>query len=103
MSSAALPGLDELRRSLAGAVLTPADAGYDAARRGYNALVDGRPAVIARCTGPADVATAFDFGRMQRLEVAVRGGGHNPAGHCVVDGGLVLDLRSCARSAAILR
>jgi len=84
--------LDELRRSLAGSVLTPADAEYDAARRCFNALVDRRPSAIARCAGAADVVTAFDFARSHRLEVAVRGGGHNPAGHCVTDGGLVLDL-----------
>jgi FAD/FMN-containing dehydrogenase len=86
--------LDELRGSLAGSVLGPADTGYDAARRCFNALVDRRPAAIARCAGPADVATAFDFARLHDLEVAVRGGGHNPAGHCVLDGGLVIDLSS---------
>jgi FAD/FMN-containing dehydrogenase len=48
--------------------------------------------VIARCTGARDVATAFDFARTLALEVAVRGGGHNPAGHCLCDGGLVIDL-----------
>jgi FAD/FMN-containing dehydrogenase len=84
--------LIELRRSLAGVVLAPADAGYDAARRCFNALVDRRPAVIARCLGADDVATAFDFARAHGLEVAVRGGGHNPAGHCVCDGGLIIDL-----------
>jgi FAD/FMN-containing dehydrogenase len=84
--------LTELRRSLAGGVLAPADAGYDPARRCFNALVDRRPAVIARCVGAGDVATAFDFARAHALEVAVRGGGHNPAGHCVCDGGLVIDL-----------
>jgi FAD/FMN-containing dehydrogenase len=84
--------LPELRRSFAGAVLTPADAGYDAARRCFNASVDRRPAAIARCFGAQDVATAFDLARAQGLEVAVRGGGHNPAGHCVCDGGLVIDL-----------
>ena len=67
-------------------------ANTDAARRCFNALVDRRPAVIARCTNAADVATAFDFARAYGLEVAVRGGGHNPAGHCVVDDGLVIDL-----------
>jgi FAD/FMN-containing dehydrogenase len=84
--------LGELRRSLTGDVVGPADAAYDAARHCFNALVDRRPAVIARCLGPDDVATAFDFARAHELEVAVRGGGHNPAGHCVLDGGLVIDL-----------
>jgi FAD/FMN-containing dehydrogenase len=87
-----MPGLNELRQSLAGTVIGPADPGYDAARRCFNALVDRRPAVIARCLGAGDVAAAFDFARAQGLHVAVRGGGHNPAGHCVVEDGLVIDL-----------
>ncbi len=85
-------GLSELRRSMAGSVLGPTDAGYDAARICFNAMVDRRPAVIARCAGPGDVATASEFARVHDLQVAVRGGGHNPAGHCVLDGGLVIDL-----------
>jgi FAD/FMN-containing dehydrogenase len=82
----------ELRRSLTGAVFTAADAGYDGARRCFNALVDRRPAVIARCHDADDVATAFAFARSHSLEVAVRGGGHNPAGHCLCERGLVIDL-----------
>jgi FAD/FMN-containing dehydrogenase len=84
--------LSELRQSLAGAVLGPEDGEYDAARRGFNALIDRRPAVITRCAGAGDVAAALDFARAHELEVAVRGGGHNPAGHCVCDDGLVIDL-----------
>jgi FAD/FMN-containing dehydrogenase len=84
--------LDELRRAVRGAVIAPAEASYDAARQCFNALVDRRPAVIVRCLGADDVATAFDFARVNALEVAVRGGGHNPAGHCICDGGLVIDL-----------
>src|SRR5262245_47745000 len=87
-----LEGLSDLRKSLAGSVIVPDDAEFDAARQCFNALVDRRPAAIVRCTGPADVATAFDFARSRKLEIAVRGGGHNPAGHCVLDGGLVIDL-----------
>jgi FAD/FMN-containing dehydrogenase len=90
----------ELHAALAGNVITPADAEYDAARVCFNALIDRRPAVIARCDGPADVGSALDFARTHDLEVAVRGGGHNPAGHCVVDGGLVIDL-SRMRSVAV--
>jgi FAD/FMN-containing dehydrogenase len=82
----------ELEVSLDGQVLTPTADGYDAARVIFNALVDARPAVIARCRGPADVATSLDFARTHTLEIAVRGGGHNPAGHCMCDGGLVIDL-----------
>ena len=77
----------ELRGSLAGAVIVPTDAGYDMARRGFNALIDRRPTVIARCVGAEDIAVAFDFARSHTLEVAVRGGGHNPAGHCVCEAG----------------
>jgi FAD/FMN-containing dehydrogenase len=90
-------GLSDLRGSLAGTVIAPDDAEYDAARRCFNALVDRRPAAIVRCTGPSDVVTAFDFARSRELEIAVRGGGHNPAGHCVLDGGLVIDLSPLRR------
>jgi FAD/FMN-containing dehydrogenase len=89
--------LSDLRKSLSGTVVAPEDAEYDAARRCFNALVDRRPAAIVRCTGPSDVATAFDFARSRELEIAVRGGGHNPAGHCVLDGGLVIDLSPLRR------
>ena len=88
----AAESLGELRRSLSGPVVGPADPGYDVTRASFNALVDRRPAVIVRCLVPADIAVAFDFARAHGLEVAVRGGGHNPAGHCVLDGGLVIDL-----------
>jgi len=84
--------LAALRGSLAGAVIAPADSGYDVARRCYNALIDRRPAAIARCFNDEDVAAAFAFAREYGLEVAVRGGGHNPSGHCVCDDGLVIDL-----------
>jgi FAD/FMN-containing dehydrogenase len=89
--------VDDLRRSLEGDAVVPGDVQYDAARVCFNAFVDRRPAVIVRCLGRADVATAFDFARANELEVAVRGGGHNPAGHCVLDGGLVIDLSRMRR------
>ena len=69
-----------LRRGFAGQVLLPYEDGYDQARRVWNAMVDRRPAVIARCAGTADVAAAVRFGRSRGLEIGVRGGGHNIAG-----------------------
>ena len=72
MSMRVEESLDELRRSLAGTILGPADQGYDDARRCFNALVERRPAVIARVAGSADVATAFDFARGHGLEVVGR-------------------------------
>jgi FAD/FMN-containing dehydrogenase len=88
MASAA----EELRGSLTGDVLTPEDHEYDKARLCFNLLVDRRPAVIARCVDSRDVAAALRFAQANGLELAVRGGGHNPAGHCAVDDGLVIDL-----------
>src|SRR5512134_3515549 len=84
--------VNEFERSLSGSVLRPTDAEYDRARRGFNALIDRRPALIARCVNADDVVTALGFAQGHELEIAVRGGGHNPAGHCVCDGGLVIDL-----------
>src|SRR5438046_902426 len=85
-------GLGQLRASFSGQVLEPADEGYEAARRVHNALIDRRPALIARCQGAADAADAVRFARASDLEICVRGGGHNVAGRAVVDGALLVDL-----------
>ena len=84
--------LEAFRGSLRGDLVRPDDAGYDAARRVYNAMIDKHPALIARCQGVADVIGAVNFARDNNLLVAVRGGGHNVAGNAVCDGGLVIDL-----------
>ena len=84
--------IDAFRSSLRGELLRPADQGYDAGRRVWNGMVDRRPGLIARCTGAADVIDSVNFARAHRLLIAVRGGGHNVAGHATCDGGLVIDL-----------
>jgi FAD/FMN-containing dehydrogenase len=81
-----------LRRGFHGQVLLPDQDGYDQARQVWNAMVNRRPAVIARCTHPADVAAAVRFGRALGLEIGVRCGGHSVLGLSVPDGGLMLDL-----------
>ena len=78
--------------------IRPEDPEYDAARVCYNAAVDRRPAVIVRCAGPGGRGDRPSrYARAEGLEVAVRGGGHNPAGHCILDGGLVIDLSRMRR------
>jgi FAD/FMN-containing dehydrogenase len=84
--------LSDLRAAMSGDVLTPDDAGYDAARRIHNGMFVRDPAVIARCLGTSDVAVAIRFARAQNLELVVRGGGHSVAGKSVSEGGLMLDL-----------
>ncbi len=77
---------------LHGQLITPADSNYDEARTIYNAMIDKRPALIARCQDAADVIAAVNFARENHLDVAIRGGGHNGAGLALVDDGLVIDL-----------
>jgi len=82
----------ELAPAFGGQLLQPADAGYDEARRVHNGLVDKRPALIARCRSTADVVDAVALARKLKLEVAVRGGGHNVAGRATINDGLMIDL-----------
>lgn len=84
--------IQEFAARLRGALITPSDPEYDAARKVYNAMIDRRPALIARCANAADVMAAVSFAREQDLLVAVRGGGHNGPGLGTCDDGLVIDL-----------
>ena len=84
--------VEELKSELRGEVRQPGDDGYDEARKVWNGLIDKRPALIASCTGVADVITAVNFAQTNNLLLAVRGGGHSWPGHSVCDDGLVIDL-----------
>jgi FAD/FMN-containing dehydrogenase len=75
-----------------GRLIGPEDVDYDDARKVYNALIDKRPAVIARCATVADVQKAVRFAADHDLLLAVRGGGHNGAGLGTCDDGVVIDL-----------
>ncbi len=76
-----------------GPVITPDDPRFDAARRTFNALIEARPAMIARSVDALDVVAAIAFAREHALPVSVRGGGHSVAGHSVGEGSVMIDLR----------
>ena len=81
-----------LRGKMRGTLALPGEDGYEAARTIWNAMIDRRPAVVARCMGAADVLKTVKLARDAKLLLAVRGGGHNIAGNAVCDGGLLIDL-----------
>ena len=84
--------LARLRDAIGGRVVEPGDDGYDDARRVWNGMIDRRPAAVVRARDVGDVAPAIRAARELGLPLAIRGGGHNVAGHGTVDGGIVLDL-----------
>ena len=85
-------GVDAFAQTLHGSVTRPEDSDYDESRALYNAMIDKRPALIARCADRDDVVAAVNFGREQGLDIAIRCGGHNGPGLGSVDDGLVIDL-----------
>lgn len=81
-----------LKQRLDGTLILPGNPGYDEARSIWNGMIDRKPAVIVRCRTEGDVTRAVEYARENQLIVAIRGGGHNIAGHAVCDGGLMIDL-----------
>ena len=84
--------VETLASAVRGGLLQAGDDGYDEARTVWNAMIEKKPALIARCLGAADVIAAIDFAREQSILTAIRSGGHNIAGNSVCDQGLMIDL-----------
>jgi hypothetical protein len=84
--------VEDFRSRLRGTLLQPVDYEYDAVRTIWNAMIDRKPELIARCVSASDVITALQFGKEHKMEMTIRGGGHNVSGNCIVDGGLMIDL-----------
>lgn len=84
--------IKEFKDDFAGSVILPEDFQYDEVRQIWNAMIDRRPSIIARCTSSADVVHSLNFVRQHNLPFSIRGGGHNIAGNAVCDDGLMIDL-----------
>src|SRR4051812_31547425 len=89
-SAVSVPAVRQLRTVFEGQVLAPNDAGYDEARTVFYGGIDRWPALIVRVKNATDVSRVVSLARESGLELAVRSGGHSPAGHSVSDGGIVL-------------
>jgi FAD/FMN-containing dehydrogenase len=96
MTNTVRSGADALRDAIDGQVILPGDADFDVSRLIWNGAIDRTPAVVARCTSPADVAAALVWAQATGIEVAVRGGGHSVAGAAIAEGGLTIDLSELA-------
>jgi FAD/FMN-containing dehydrogenase len=84
--------VQELQAELRGSLLRPGDAGYEDSRTIWNAMIDRRPALVARCLGVGDVLACVNFARTERVPLSVKGGGHNIAGLAVCEDGLMIDM-----------
>lgn len=92
MTHPTFDSLESFCHGFGGESLTPGQDGYETARAVWNGAIDRRPAVIARCHTAEQVADAIRYAREAGLELSVRGGGHNYAGHAVCDGGMMIHL-----------
>ena len=84
--------ISELKARLRGRLIQPGEPDYDDARKVYNAMIDKKPRLIARCVDVADVISCVNFARENTLLLAVRSGGHNAGGLGIADDALVIDL-----------
>ncbi|HUD00012.1 MAG TPA: FAD-binding oxidoreductase [Candidatus Polarisedimenticolaceae bacterium] len=82
---------EQLKGIVKGSVLIPDEPRYEEARQIWNAMIDRRPALIVQCAEADDVAPAIAFARKNKLEISIRGGGHNIAGNALCDGALTID------------
>jgi FAD/FMN-containing dehydrogenase len=90
--------IKEFRGSLQGGVIKPGDSNYDESRKIWNAMIDRKPALIVQVADADDVSAAIKFARTNKLDITIRGAGHNIAGNSISDGGLVIDFSAMKKT-----
>jgi len=90
--------IKEFRGSIHGVVIKPGDSNYDESRKIWNAMVDRKPAIIVQVADADDVSSAIKFARANKLDITIRGAGHNIAGNSICDGGLMIDFPSMKKT-----
>ena len=83
--------IENLKSKVKGQIVLPSDSSYDEVREIWNAMIERRPALIVRCAEADDVPPAISFARENRLEISIRGAGHNIAGNALCDNGVMID------------
>ena len=83
--------IKEFGESLRGEIIKPGDSNYDESRKIWNAMIDRKPALIVQVADADDVSSAIKFARTNKLDITVRGAGHNIAGNSICDSGLMID------------
>ena len=91
MTTLTLKAREEIKGLIKGSIIVPDDPGYEEARQVWNAMIDRRPAVIVQCAQADDVPSVIRFARENKLELSIRGAGHNIAGNALCDNGITID------------
>lgn len=84
--------IEKFAAQLRGKIILPRDNNYNDTRKVFNGMINKHPGMIVKCVDVADVMHAVNFGRENKLLIAVRGGGHNGGGLGLCEDGLVIDL-----------
>jgi len=88
----------EFGESLKGKLIQPGDSNYDESRKIWNAMIDRKPVLIVQVAGADDVSSAIKFARENKLDITIRGAGHNIAGNSICDGGLMIDFSAMKKT-----
>ena len=83
--------INSLKSEFRGKIIQPGDSNYDEVRKIWNAMVDCKPALIAQVSGADDVSSAIKFAQENKLDITIRGAGHNIAGNSICNDGLMID------------